>query len=76
MIARLPSCTAHDVDRVLVRQGFVVAYQKGSHRYYRSPVTDKIVTTVPMHPGHLSRGLLKQILKQVGFSEEQFRKLL
>ena len=24
MLARLPSCTAHDVDRVLTREGFVV----------------------------------------------------
>jgi predicted RNA binding protein YcfA (HicA-like mRNA interferase family) len=76
MIARLPSCTAHDVDRVLTRQGFIVTHQKGSHRYYESPITGKIVTTVPMHPGDLSRSLLKKILKQVGLSEEEFRRLL
>jgi predicted RNA binding protein YcfA (HicA-like mRNA interferase family) len=76
MLARLPSCTAHDIDRVLTPQGFVVAHQKGSHRYYKSPVTDKIVTAVPMHPGDLNRSLLKKILKQVGWSEEEFRQLL
>jgi predicted RNA binding protein YcfA (HicA-like mRNA interferase family) len=51
MMGRLPSCTAHDVDRVLTRQGFIVAHQRGSHRYYKSPITGKIVTSVPMHPG-------------------------
>jgi mRNA interferase HicA len=76
MLARLPSCTAHDVDRVLTREGFVATHQRGSHRYYKSPVTGKIVTSVPMHPGDLNRSLLKKILKQVGWSEEQFRKLL
>ena len=55
MIARLPSCTAHDVDRVLAGQGFIVTHQKGSHRYYKSPVTGKTVTSVPMHPGDLNR---------------------
>ncbi len=76
MIARLPSCTAHDVDRVLTRQGFIVTHQRGSHRYYKSPISGKIVTSVPMHPGDLNRSLLKKILKQVGWSEEEFRKLL
>jgi len=47
MMGRLPSCTAHDVDRVLTRQGFIVTHQRGSHRYYKSPITGKIVTSVP-----------------------------
>lgn len=76
MMGRSPSCTAHDVDRVLTRQGFIATHQKGSHRYYESPRTGKIVTSVPMHPGDLKRALLKRILKQVGYSEEEFRKLL
>ena len=46
MLARLPSCTAHDVDRVLTRQGFIVTHQKGSHRYYKSPITGKIVAKI------------------------------
>jgi predicted RNA binding protein YcfA (HicA-like mRNA interferase family) len=76
MMGRLPSCTAHDVDRVLTRQGFIVTHQRGSHRYYKSPITGTIVTSVPMHPGDLNRSLVKKILKQVGWSEERFCKLL
>lgn len=76
MSGRLPACTARDVDRVLTREGFIVVHQKGSHRYYKSPVTEKIVTTVSMHSGDIDRSILKKILKQVGYSEEQFRKLL
>jgi predicted RNA binding protein YcfA (HicA-like mRNA interferase family) len=75
-MGRLPSCTAHDVDRVLTRQGYIAAHQKGSHRYYKSPHTGKIVTSIPMHSGDLNRSLLKKILRQVGLSEEEFRKLL
>jgi predicted RNA binding protein YcfA (HicA-like mRNA interferase family) len=51
-------------------------HQKGSHRYYASPTTGKIVTSVPMHPGDLKRPLLKKIIKDVGLSEEEFRALL
>lgn len=76
MIARLPSRTAHDVDRVLIGQGFIVTHQRGSNCYYKSPATGKIVTSVPMHPGDLNRSLLKRNLKQVGWSEDEFRKLL
>jgi hypothetical protein len=42
----------------------------------RAVLSGKIVTSVPMHPGDMSRSLLKKILKQVGWSEEQFRKRL
>lgn len=76
MSGRLPSCTARDVDRALQKDGFILVHQKGSHRYYGDPVTGKIVTVVPMHPGDLPRWLLKRIIKEIGLTEEEFRDLL
>ena len=76
MSGRLPSCTARDVDRALRKEGFIVAHQKGSHRYYAEPVTGRIITTVPMHAGNLPRWLLKRIIKDVGLTEAEFRELL
>jgi predicted RNA binding protein YcfA (HicA-like mRNA interferase family) len=76
MNQRLPSCTASDVDRALKRGGFTVAHQRGSHRYYASPLTGKIVTTVPMHPGDIKRPLLKKIIQDAGLTEAEFRSLL
>jgi predicted RNA binding protein YcfA (HicA-like mRNA interferase family) len=73
---RLPSCTARDVDRALQRGGFKVVHQRGSHRYYASPVTGRIVTAVPMHPGDIKRPLLKKIIRDAGLSEDEFRNLL
>jgi predicted RNA binding protein YcfA (HicA-like mRNA interferase family) len=32
------------------------------------------LTTVPMHPGDVARPLLKKIIKDVGLTEEEFRK--
>jgi predicted RNA binding protein YcfA (HicA-like mRNA interferase family) len=76
MNGRLPSCTARDVDGALRRGGFVLVHQRGSHRYYASPKTGKIVTAVPMHPGDVKRPLLKKIIRDAGLTEEEFRKLL
>ena len=75
-MVRLPSCTAADVDRALRRGGFVVSHQRGSHRYYLSPRTGKVVTAVPMHPGDLARSLLKKIIRDASLSEDEFRDLL
>jgi predicted RNA binding protein YcfA (HicA-like mRNA interferase family) len=76
MTGRLPACTARDVDAALKRGGFIMVHQKGSHRFYTSPATDDIVTTVPMHPGDLKRSLLKKIIRDIGLTDEEFRKLL
>jgi predicted RNA binding protein YcfA (HicA-like mRNA interferase family) len=76
MIGRLPACTARDVDRALRRAGFAVVHQKGSHRYYASPHTGKIVTCVPMHPGDVKRPLFKKIIQDAGLTEDAFHQLL
>lgn len=76
MMDRLPVCTSREVDRALKRGGFVVAHQRGSHRYYASPRTGKIVTAVPMHPGDISRSLLRKIIRDAGLTEDEFRALL
>jgi predicted RNA binding protein YcfA (HicA-like mRNA interferase family) len=76
MMGRLPSCTARDVDRVLVRLGLITSHQQGSHRFYKSVATGKVVTAAPIHPGDLDRSLLKKIIKQVGLFEDEFRTLL
>ncbi len=53
-----------------------MVHQRGSHRYYTSPITGKVVTAVPMHPGDVKRPLLKKIIKDTGLTEDQFRDLL
>jgi predicted RNA binding protein YcfA (HicA-like mRNA interferase family) len=76
MNQRLPSCTARDVDRAVQRGGFKVVHQRGNHRYYASPVTGRICTAVPTHPGDIKRPLLKKIIRDAGLTEDQFRALL
>jgi predicted RNA binding protein YcfA (HicA-like mRNA interferase family) len=63
--------SAREVLAKLLR--FVEARQTGSHKVLRHP--DGRQTYVAMHPGTLPTGTFRKILKQAGFSEEQFRSL-
>jgi predicted RNA binding protein YcfA (HicA-like mRNA interferase family) len=76
MSGRLPSCTAAEVARALEHAGFVVVHQRGSHRYFADPISGEVLTTVRMHPADIARSLLKKIIKDVGLTENEFRKLL
>ena len=74
-MSRLGQVRPKELVRALKRSGFVEAGQIGSHRILVDEERD-LQTSVPMHPGDVSRGLLKKILKQAKLSEDQFRKLL
>jgi len=74
-MSHLPSVTAREVVAVLLKVGFKERNARGSHRRFTHSVT-KRVTLVAMHSGDLDRGLLKEILKQVGLTAQDFLKLL
>jgi len=74
-MSRLPTLTAKQLLKALLKAGFVEERQRGSHLSLYHPGTRR-QTVVPMHSGDLHRGLLKAIVKEAGLTEEQFRKLL
>ena len=57
----------------LQRAGFVIKRQSGPHVVLRH--ADGRQTYVAMHPGDIPSGTFSCILKQAGFTEEQFRNL-
>ena len=73
-MTRLPQVDAARLIRALKRAGFFEHEQRGSHLTLKH--LNGLRTTVPVHGGDVQRGLLKQILKQSGLSEDQFRELL
>ena len=75
MSGRLPIVTPDRMIRALVRAGFAVDHQTGSHAVLLNEATHKR-TVVPVHRRDLARALMKSILKQVGLTEDEFRKLL
>ena len=71
----IPIIVARVVIAALIRAGFVVLRQKGSHVFLKNSITRK-VTSVPMHSGTLKKGTLLAIIKQAGLTLQQFLKLL
>jgi len=75
MSERLPSLRARDLEKVLKRMGFFPVRQKGSHVFFKHP--DGRTTLVSKHGGEeIGRGLLRQILREINVSPEEFSKYL
>jgi predicted RNA binding protein YcfA (HicA-like mRNA interferase family) len=74
-MARMPQVSAQDLIRFLNAQGFVEDRQSGSHLTLWHEGR-KLSITIPVHSGcDLGRGLAIRILKDAGFSVEEFLRL-
>ncbi|MDE2292313.1 MAG: type II toxin-antitoxin system HicA family toxin [Elusimicrobia bacterium] len=63
--------TARELVRFLRSRGFVEKRQSGSHLVLQHPGT-KYRAVVPVHSGDVPKGLLHRILKDAGFTLEDF----
>ena len=70
----LPILAAREVLRRLLKAGFKIQNQKGSHIKLFHPLSGHR-TGIPLHPGDLSRNLTREIIKQAGLSLENFLEL-
>ena len=74
-MTRLPIVNYPTMDKLLVSLGFQAVRKRGSHVFYRHG--DGRVTTVPNHPGRdLARPLIREILREIELSPDQYRKIL
>lgn len=74
-MSRLPMTDAKTLEKILLALGFSIVRQKGSHRFYRH--TDGRYTTIPHHGSvDLGRPLLREILKQIELSPEDYMEWL
>lgn len=74
-MSRLPQVTARELVRFLKKQGFVEERQAGSHLTLRHDER-KVTVTIPVHSGaDIGRGLAVRILKDAGFSVDDYLKL-
>jgi predicted RNA binding protein YcfA (HicA-like mRNA interferase family) len=62
--------TAKELLRFLRKQAYREKRQTGSHLILVHPTRRMLV--VPMHKGDIPRGLFLQILKDAGFTEDDF----
>lgn len=74
-MSRMPQITAQELVRFLRGQGFVDDRQSGSHLTLWHEER-KLSVTIPIHTGcDLGRGLAIRILKDAGFSVDEYLQL-
>ena len=56
---------AMELEKILLRDGWYVVKQVGSHRHYKHPTKPGKVT-IPIHRGDVDKGTAKSILRQAG----------
>lgn len=62
-MSKLPLLTAKDLINIIVRLGFELKRQKGSHKFFQHK--DGRTTLIPDHGSEqIDRGLLNKIIKQ------------
>ena len=74
-MSRMPQVNARELIRFLKSQGFVEDHQSGSHLTLWHEIR-QVSITVPVHTGSdIGRGLAVRILKDAGFSVDDYVKL-
>jgi len=66
--------SSKEVETVLRRLGFSFVSQKGSHGKFRHPSGRVVI--LPMGRREIPMGTMRSILRQMGISEEEFRRIL
>jgi predicted RNA binding protein YcfA (HicA-like mRNA interferase family) len=75
MSTKIPIVKVKILEKLLLYLGFEVKRQSGSHIFYRHP--DGRYTTLPFHGNQdLGRPLIRQILREINITLEEFVKLL
>jgi len=74
-MSKLPMANFKMMDKILRRLGFAAVRQKGSHVFYRH--ADGRTTTLPNHGNRdLARPLMREILREISISPDEFVELL
>jgi predicted RNA binding protein YcfA (HicA-like mRNA interferase family) len=71
---KLPRVTASKALKALLRSGFYVHHQTGSHANLRHPSKPHLHVVIPRHGGDLAPKTLKSILTQAELTVEEFIK--
>ena len=75
-MAKLPRTTSRKVLAALLRAGFYVHHQTGSHLNLRHRIKIVINVVIPRHNRDLAPKTLHSIIKQADLELEEFIKLL
>ncbi len=70
----MPQVSSEELRRFLLKRGFRVLHQRGSHLLLIGPKGEQVV--IPMHGGRdLGRGMAVKVLKDAGYTPDDFIRL-
>ena len=76
-MSKLPAITGERAVKALIKAGFFVHHQKGSHITLKHPDKPELRVVVAVHKGKtLGKGLLLSIIKDSDLSVDEFLALL
>jgi predicted RNA binding protein YcfA (HicA-like mRNA interferase family) len=73
---KIPVLKGTEVLRILLKAGFYIHHQSGSHVRLFHNIRTELRVTIPIHNKELPDKTLKSILKQADISENEFLELL
>ena len=73
---KLPVLKAKEVVRALLRGGFYIHHQTGSHVQLKHRDNPRLRLTVPFHSRDIPKAVIRSIIAQAGLSVAEFRDLL
>ena len=77
MSSKLPILRARVVIRTLLKAGFYIHHQTGSHVQLKHDDKPDLRVTVPSHQGFdLQKPIIRSIINQAGLTVEEFTDLL
>jgi predicted RNA binding protein YcfA (HicA-like mRNA interferase family) len=71
--SRIPVVSGKQLVKTLLKMGYYIRSQQGSHIHLRHPLHPPI--TIPNHK-EVARGTLRAIINQTGLTSEEFLELL
>lgn len=76
-MAKLPCCSGKEVLNVLLKEGFSIKRQRGSHVILSKARDEKhLYVTIPLHANKdIPPGTLLSIIRQAGMKKEEFMEL-
>lgn len=69
---KLPLVSGKDIIKLLQKEGFAVARQRGSHVSLHKKIDDKTMLVVVPIKDEVKKGTLLSIIKQAGMTREEF----
>ncbi len=71
-MGKYPSYNCRQLQRRLAHIGCRLVRTSGSHRHYSNPFHPDRLITFAAHPGDVPRGIIDDIIEDLGVSRDQF----